>query len=139
VGANVLLRRLGEDDAANGMMRVNHVFTEEMYYDRLDAALDSGRFEAPYSFLSVAARQQQTLDQFAGRFVNTRRIALRTAEGARVQGDRGFLIAHTYTETATAQGLVRSCSQVEWDLVRELRGWRRDIVSGSGNEQGERC
>lgn len=110
-----------------------------MYYDTLDAALDSGRFDAPYSFLSVAARQQQTLNQFAGRFVNTRRIALRTAEGARIQGDRGILIAHTYTETSTAQGLVRSCSQVGWELVREPQGWRRDVVSGSGNEQGERC
>jgi tetratricopeptide (TPR) repeat protein len=109
------------------------------YYDTLDAALDSGHFEDAYAFLSAAARQQQTLTQFAGRFANTQRIALRTTEGARIQGSRGFLIAHTYTETSTAQGLVRSCSQVSWELVREAQGWRRDIVSGSGNEQGERC
>jgi beta-lactamase class A len=31
VGANVLLRRLGKGDAANGMMRVNRIFAEEGY------------------------------------------------------------------------------------------------------------
>ena len=89
--------------------------------------------------MSARARQQQTPEQFRARFTNTRGITVRSIESARVQGTSGSMTVRTQTLNATPQGDQLACSRVEWALVQEPQGWRRDVVSGSGNEQGERC
>jgi serine/threonine protein kinase/tetratricopeptide (TPR) repeat protein len=102
-------------------------------------ALNARRYDQAYGLLSARARQQQTLERFRARFTNTRGISVRSIENTRIQGSAGTLTVRTQTLNATPQGDQVACSRVEWALVLESGGWRRDVVSGSGNEQDERC
>jgi tetratricopeptide (TPR) repeat protein len=103
------------------------------------AAIDQRQYRQAYDLLSTPARQQQTLEQFQARFVNTRGISVRSIDGTSIQGASGSMNVHTRTVNATPQGDIPACSRVAWVLVREAGGWRRDVVSGSGNELPESC
>jgi beta-lactamase class A len=114
VGTNVLLRRLGQSDAANGMMRVNRVLTEE-----------------GYALTHVERTMIDTEAQKRGQenWVSAGELA-RMLDGIR----RGTLLADVDPSISTrALALLRERGAVdrEWMGLKLDGGWRLAHINGT--------
>jgi hypothetical protein len=100
-------------------------------------ALTAGRYEEAYAVLSPQAQQAQPLSEFRRRLAPTSTFAVRSIEPPTIQGTTAR--ARVHTQTTAAQGSSVGCSFIDWSLVLLDSTWRRNVISGSGNEGAESC
>jgi hypothetical protein len=90
------------------------------------SAVDERRYQDAYDYLSQAARDQQRLDDFARPFEPVISIDVRWVDGVTVEGATASLAAHIATISKGEPPGMGACSRVDWALVFEDGGWKRD-------------
>ena len=89
-------------------------------------AVNERRYEDAYAYLSKAARDQQRLDDFARPFEPVVSIDVRWVDAVTADGTAASLAAHVATISKGEPPGMGACSRVDWALVFEDGGWKRE-------------
>ena len=106
---------------------------EQLVQDFYGAVADR-RYEDAYAYLSRAAREQTRLDEFARPFESVISIAVRSVDGVTVEGTTASLVAHVATTSKGEPPGMGACSRVDWALVFEDGGWKRENASPTAED-----
>ena len=97
-------------------------------------AVNERRYQDAYAYLSRAAQEQTRLDEFARPFESVVSIDVRWVDGVSVEGATASLVAHIATISKGEPVGMGACSRVDWGLVFEDGGWKRERASASAED-----
>jgi hypothetical protein len=97
-------------------------------------AVNERRYQDAYAYLSQTARDQQRLDDFARPFEPVISIDVRWVDGVTVEGATASLAAHIATISKGEPPGMGACSRVDWALVFEDGGWKRENASPTAED-----
>jgi hypothetical protein len=97
-------------------------------------AINERRYQDAYAYLSRAAQEQTRLDEFARPFESVITIDVRWVDAVTVDGATASLAAHIATTSRGEPPGVGACSRVDWALVFEDGGWKRENASPTAED-----